>query len=356
MRALITSGGGAKGAFTVGALSYMIKEKGIDTFDIISGTSTGALIASMIAIGKIDVLEEIYLTVDNDDILRRQNIAANIRNSKPFIFDTAPLEGLIRTHIDDTAFNTIMASPVKLFLTAISLQSGRITVFSTKDVPAGTNYDVRRIRSRDQLLDALLASSNQAAFLPPVTISQGGNAEQFVDGGNREVIPALAVVDQVPAPDEIYVLSNNPGQIERIDKLYTNLFGVLMRAISIFIQDIRENDLDGLERFKAGHPGTVIHYIEPNRDLDPDYPTGLRFEPGMMGLMMGEGKRQARRVLGPPASPRPLSPTTPTEPDGDVLADVQRDQAVQCSATTEDGTPCRNMTRNLNGRCHVHDV
>ncbi len=40
-RALITSGGGAKGAFTVGALEELRKQN-ITHFDIVSGTSTGA--------------------------------------------------------------------------------------------------------------------------------------------------------------------------------------------------------------------------------------------------------------------------------------------------------------------------
>ena len=38
IRALITSGGGAKGAFTVGALNELA-DMGIDQYDIISGTT-----------------------------------------------------------------------------------------------------------------------------------------------------------------------------------------------------------------------------------------------------------------------------------------------------------------------------
>ena len=51
IRALITSGGGAKGAFTVGALNELA-DMGIDQYDIISGTSTGALIAALTVAGK----------------------------------------------------------------------------------------------------------------------------------------------------------------------------------------------------------------------------------------------------------------------------------------------------------------
>jgi len=83
-RALITSGGGAKGAFTVGALSALA-ERGINSYDIISGTSTGALLSALSVLGKFSELREIYLSVDNDDILTKQNIVSNILNERPFI-------------------------------------------------------------------------------------------------------------------------------------------------------------------------------------------------------------------------------------------------------------------------------
>ena len=61
-RALITSGGGAKGAFTVGALNALA-ERGINSYDIISGTSTGAMLAALSVLGMFSELEDIYLSV-----------------------------------------------------------------------------------------------------------------------------------------------------------------------------------------------------------------------------------------------------------------------------------------------------
>ena len=42
-RALVISGGGSKGAFAVGALKNLIRERNL-TFDVVAGTSTGAAI------------------------------------------------------------------------------------------------------------------------------------------------------------------------------------------------------------------------------------------------------------------------------------------------------------------------
>jgi NTE family protein len=308
-RALITSGGGAKGAFTVGALNALA-DMGINHYDIISGTSTGALLSALSVLGRFSDLQTIYLSVNNDDILKKQNIVDNILNNRPFVYDTDPLLGMINHHITDEVFDEIMASPTLLCLTAISLQTGKITVFSTKNIPSTAMYSVSVITTREQLVDALLASSSQAGFLKPVsieTVNDRGQTvvEQFVDGGNRDVIPSRVVTDL--APDEIYVLSNNPSTLFPGDEDYsqTSVINVILRAISIFIQDVRENDLAVLEEYKERTNAKVFR-IEPRHDLDPAHPTGLNFNRTIMTVWMGQGRSKANEVVT--VADRPLRP------------------------------------------------
>ncbi len=70
--ALVLSGGGSRGAFIVGALEVLY-ESDLD-FDIIAGTSTGALIASLLPTKEIQVLRGIYSSVTTDDIIRQRNV------------------------------------------------------------------------------------------------------------------------------------------------------------------------------------------------------------------------------------------------------------------------------------------
>lgn len=300
-RALITSGGGAKGAFTVGALNQLA-EMGIDKYDIISGTSTGALIAAMAVLGKYRVLEKIYLSVTNDDILKKQNIVDNILRDRPYIYDTDPLLEMIETNITDQAYSDIMNSDTLLCLTTVSLQTGKITVFSTKEIPGNEFYSIFPISTRQDLVDALLASSSQAGFLKPVSVQTGINHvgqpvfEQFVDGGNRDVIPSRIAVDQ--KPDELYVLSNNPSVLfpGEPDYAKNSVLNVIMRAIAIFIQDVRENDIAVLKKYKED-TGAKIFRIEPRTDLDPAHPTGLNFNKNMMTFWMGMGRQAAQTIV-----------------------------------------------------------
>jgi predicted acylesterase/phospholipase RssA len=297
MRVLITSGGGAKGAFSVGVLDYLKKERNIDHFDLISGTSTGALIASLASVGKIQQLVDVYLSTTNSDILIPQNIFNSITNSKPFVYDTYPLMKQIEENIDEATFDTIMASNTILCLNAVNLQSGRVTVFSTKDIIPGTLYDTKKITTRDQLTQALLASSNQAVFMNPIQV---GN-DDFVDGGNREVIPTRVVFTNLAKDEEheIYILSNNPNELVTFpNKKFTSILDVLMRAIMMFVQEVRENDLEVMARFKTMCTKKVkIFYICPTGELDTKYPTGLRFDRGLMHEWMLAGKAIAAETI-----------------------------------------------------------
>jgi len=344
--AIILSGGGAKGAFSVGALSHLMSAGVNIPFDIVSGTSTGALIASLVVINRIDILREIYSTVNNDSIIRQRDPLRMIRTNQPYFFSDAPLINIIKSKITPQVADQIIQSPKILLLSAVNLQSGRITIFSNKSLPSTHQYETVTITTRDTLINALRASSNQAAFMPPVTMkADDGKDYQFIDGGCREVIPCLAVIDQHPST--IYVLSNNPKYIFSVNTTYNSVINVLMRVIAIFIQDVRENDIAALEAWKKSIATNVdIHYIEPETDLDPDYPTGLRFEPGRMGVMMAKGEARAQAVLDTlSSSPRILAPSG---------ENPMPEPNERCVAITMQGIRCKNKPVTGTTYCHVH--
>lgn len=297
MKVLITSGGGAKGAFSVGVLRYLQKEQNIDRFDFISGTSTGALIASLASVGKIEELRKVYLSTTNADILEPLNLFNTVLTNNSFIYDTHPLLSQISQNISDQTFTDIMNSNTTLCLNSVSLQSGRITVFSTKDILPSNYYVTKKVTTRDALIKALLASSNQAVFMDPVPI---GN-ELYVDGGNREVIPTRTVCTNLKLNEDhdIYILSNNPNElIVQPTAKVTGILNVLMRSIAMFIQEVRENDLELMAKFKLLAKGKVkIFYICPTGELDKDFPTGLRFDRGLMTQWMLEGEELAKEII-----------------------------------------------------------
>jgi NTE family protein len=69
MKALIISGGGAKGAFGGGMAEYFIKQAN-KQYDIFVGASTGSLLVPLLALGEIDSLKKAYTSIQQKDIFK----------------------------------------------------------------------------------------------------------------------------------------------------------------------------------------------------------------------------------------------------------------------------------------------
>ena len=96
MKALVISGGGSKGAFAGGITEFLLKECQ-EHYDILVGTSTGSLMIPLIALGKIDLLKEIYTSVTNKDIFSVYPFI--IKKSKGTIKTSINHFGIIRQYL-----------------------------------------------------------------------------------------------------------------------------------------------------------------------------------------------------------------------------------------------------------------
>lgn len=73
--ALVVSGGGSKGAFAVGVIKYITENRPDIQFDTLCGTSTGALMIPLVALGQMSQLEKLYTTNKTENIILTGNIA-----------------------------------------------------------------------------------------------------------------------------------------------------------------------------------------------------------------------------------------------------------------------------------------
>lgn len=67
MNALVISGGGSMGAFAGGIAEYLITEKHKD-YNLFVGSSTGALLIPLLALGEVDRIKKIYTGIKQGDI------------------------------------------------------------------------------------------------------------------------------------------------------------------------------------------------------------------------------------------------------------------------------------------------
>jgi predicted acylesterase/phospholipase RssA len=271
--ALVVSGGGSRGAFAVGALE-VLWEKGWK-FDIISGTSTGALITSLAAINDIETLIKIYTSVRTKNILR-----LNWRRLfYDAIYDTKPLKKLIRKTMKGERYDLLMASPVTALLCRVGYQSGNILYGSQRAVEG--HPEIQPWGDFDGYVNALLASTNEPTLMPPVRV--GG--ETCFDGGVREIVP-LRIAKALGA-EKIVVVVNGPQNPTPASGTFSKLTEIGLRTLDLMTTEITNDDLLGVDVDL-----TVI------RPLHPLPGSGLQFDPKEMQEMREIGQTRAKEVLG----------------------------------------------------------
>ena len=153
-KALVISGGGSKGAFGGGVAQYLMKKENKD-YDIFIGTSTGSLMVSHLALGKLDALKKIYTNVNQKTIfsnnpfkikrvagekvisIRHLNTLWNFLNGRKTFGESKNLRSLIKNNITEEMYHEIRANNKEVVVTVSNLTKNQIEYKSIKDC----NYD-----------------------------------------------------------------------------------------------------------------------------------------------------------------------------------------------------------------------
>jgi predicted acylesterase/phospholipase RssA len=319
--ALVVSGGGSKGAFAVGAVE-VLREKGI-TFDIVTGTSTGALLAPFVVIDEIQVLRSLYTSIRTEDIIRKRNLFDILTHDS--IYDSNPLWSLLNAVITQDRYRKIIDSSIELYVTTVNLQTGQIEYWNQhQSGPIGSPSSNEPL-GYQAFLRAVFASASEPVLMPNVRINAEGN--QYTDGGVREFAPLKIAIDN--GATRIYAIVLRPEEREPKGKTYDFIVKTLQRTINLFVEEVAVNDVNQavlynkatryLEeaRKKAESMLTAsqikaifddpanpnpfadkkvleLHIIRPSDNL----PTaGLEFRPFIMAQMMEMGREAAEKVL-----------------------------------------------------------
>lgn len=242
-KALVISGGGSKGAFAVGVYKHLVSNYNLD-FDVLVGTSTGALIVPLAALGKMELLEQLYTTQKTENIVIKDNIGNRL--NKDSIFEVTPLWETIKRFYTDDFYEELIESGKEIFLNTTCLQTEELVVFTTLQEPIPSKYyEIRKLVNAEHFRRAVLASACQPVFMTPVKVNKQVPGEphpdhQFVDGGVREYAGVQMAIDNGAL--EIFTIllsSDKPGDAAE----FKTLFPILEQTISIFTTDVSKNDL-----------------------------------------------------------------------------------------------------------------
>jgi hypothetical protein len=182
---LIISGGGSHGAFGAGLLVGWTAEGSRPEFEIVTGISTGALIAPFAFLGTAydPALRQIYTGYSTADLIERRSLLAIVRGDAAV--STAPLRRLIAEFIDEAIVAAIAAEGRKgrsLLIGTTHLDAARPVIWDiTRIAASGTP------QARDLIHDVMLASASIPGAFPPVLIEVEAEGqiydEMHVDGG-----------------------------------------------------------------------------------------------------------------------------------------------------------------------------
>ena len=199
-RALVLSGGGARGAFQVGVVQGLVEEQNLD-FDILFGVSTGALNAAFLAqasttggsqanlAAQSQGLRELWRSITgNSSIYTSRFGFAGLAVGANSLYDNTPLNQLIEGNLDRERLRTSGRAYACGF---VSLVSGAYSEWKGDD---------------PMIVEGVRASASIPVVFPFVEIrdENGQLADALVDGGVRNFSPLGSVFEF--RPDEIYVV------------------------------------------------------------------------------------------------------------------------------------------------------
>lgn len=179
---LVLAGGGAKGAYQIGAWKAM-REIGV-TFEAVAGVSIGSINGALIAANDYKKALLLWNSVSVDKGVRIEEPLPDPENLfsrknwgvlfKEFMknkgFDASPVNDFLKDYIDE---DKVRNSGIPLAIVTVQMTQGVTPLeLLIDDIPEG------------QLLDYLLASSN----IPLVT-NIGPEGERFLDGGIYDNTP-----------------------------------------------------------------------------------------------------------------------------------------------------------------------
>ncbi len=182
---LLLSGGGANGAFGAGLLKGWSESGTRPEMTIVTGISTGALIAPYAFLGSKydDKLERLYTSLSTKDVIRERPLLGGLRSDA--LFGTAPLRELLKTEVTEAMIAQIAKEYEKgrrLLIGTTDLDSKRPVIWNIGAIAAvGTQESAQLIR------DVMLASASIPGLFPPVRIAVKVGSRTYeelhVDGG-----------------------------------------------------------------------------------------------------------------------------------------------------------------------------
>jgi hypothetical protein len=307
---LVLSSGGGDGAFGAGLLVGLGAAGNRPEYSVVTGVSTGALMAPFIFAGQRydDTLRGNYTKLSAADVFEAG------RTSESFV-DSWPLKETIAKEITPALLNDIAAEHRRgrrLFIATFNIDAERPVVWNMGAIAShGGDDGLALFRT------VLLASTAVPGAFPPVLIDVEANGKRFAElhvdggiGGQFFVAPGPLLLPssdfRLPAT-ELYVVVNTGLQrdFQVVDRFLPT---ILTQAVSAAVKVDTRLMLD-IAYTVAKRSGVAFNVASIPASFSA--PSKGPFDPGYMGPLFQAGYEQGRSAK-PFSNELPPYPTAPT--------------------------------------------
>ena len=242
MHALVISGGGSKGAFAGGLAQYLLEEQK-NKYDLFIGTSTGSLLISHLALGKIEHIKKAYTNVTQSDIfnncpflIKRKgqvsmisinhfNVIKNFIRGRKTFGESKNLRKMIAREFSEADFNAIRAQSLDVVICVSNLSTNNVEYKSINEC------------SYEDYLDWIWFSCN---YVPFMSLETKDNCE-YADGGLGCIIPIEEAVRRGATEVDAIMLNTEIQQFNRVHS--RNPFDSLGIIFSFISDKIEEQNV-----------------------------------------------------------------------------------------------------------------
>lgn len=283
MRALVLSGGAAKGAFQVGVLIYLISNLQYK-YSIFSGVSVGALNCSFLSmysnleLGIFD-LKNVWKKIKPESVLKRHFPFGRLHGLKlKNLYDSSPIKHLIESLID---LEKIRTTNNIVNIGSVCINNGKYITINQSD---------------DNFVKYVLASCSFPGLFAPVEI----NNNLYLDGGIKSITPLVAAINSGATDIDVILTSpeNNTSNMTNC-----NSIDILKRSIDLMIDSIVESDIRKAELYNKllnyenilNKRQVNINIIRPDKILLDD---SFTFDPDKTQDLIDIGYKKALEIYG----------------------------------------------------------
>lgn len=236
-KALVISGGGARGAWGVGVAKALSIAKS-NEYQCLVGTSTGSLMGSLVLTKEFEKLEEAYTSVTQKSIFnvnpftKKGGINAlvagwRILRKKETFGESKPLrENLIPKFLTKATFDKIQQEGREFVATVTSLTNNEVAYKSTKEV------------GYEDMLDWIWASANQPVYMSNLC----KDGEIWADGGVKDYLPISQAIN-LGAKHVDIIVHNTEELLSKNWQQNGEPLKLLLRVINVLTVDVAEDNI-----------------------------------------------------------------------------------------------------------------